>query len=372
MSASTGAWNGTQPMSYSYQWYRCDSGGNNCAVGPAGQSYLLSSIDVGRTFRVTVTASNSDGSATGTSAATAVVAAGSSSSGAPTLASPPTVSGTAQEGQTLSSSTGSWSGTQPMGYSYQWYRCDSGGNNCAVGPTGQSYLLSSTDVGRTFRVTVTASNSLGSASGTSAATAVVAAGSSSSGAPSLVSAPVISGTTQQGQTLSSSTGSWSGTQPMGYSYQWYRCDSGGNNCAVGPTGQSYLLSLIDVGRTFRVTVTASNSLGSASGTSAATAVVAAATSSSGAPTIASPPTVSGTAQQGQTLSASTGMWSGTQPMGYSYQWYRCDSGGNNCAVGPTGQSYLLSSTDVGRTFRVTVTASNSLGSARHLRRHCGR
>ena len=35
-------------------------------------------------------------------------------------------------------------------------------------------------------------------------------------------------------------------------------------------------------------------------------------------------------------------------MSYSYQWQRCDSGGNNCVVGPTGQSYLLGSTDVGR------------------------
>src|SRR5207249_2883835 len=95
------------------------------------------------------------------------------------------------------------------------------------GATGQSYLLASADVGATMRVTVTASNSAGSATSTSAATAVVA--SSSSGPPSVVSAPVISGTAQVGQTLTSSTGTWNGTQPLSYSYQWYRCDSGGNN-----------------------------------------------------------------------------------------------------------------------------------------------
>jgi hypothetical protein len=134
---------------------------------------LLSSIVVGRTFRVTVTASNSSGSATGTSAATAVVAATTSTS-APSLVWAPVISGTAQQGQTLSSSTGTWNGTQPISYSYQWYRRDSGGNNCAAGPTGQSYLLSSTDVGRTFRVTVTRVQLSGSATGTSAATAVVA------------------------------------------------------------------------------------------------------------------------------------------------------------------------------------------------------
>src|SRR5439155_516589 len=81
---------------------------------------------------------------------------------------------------------------------YQWSRCDSAGNGCVAisGATGQSYLLASADVGATMRVTVTASNSAGSASGTSAATAVV----TSLGPPSLVSAPVVSGTTQQGQT----------------------------------------------------------------------------------------------------------------------------------------------------------------------------
>jgi hypothetical protein len=133
-----------------------------------------------------------------------------------------------------------------------------------------------------------------------------------------------------------------------------------------------LLSSIDVGRTFRVTVTASNSSGSATGTSAATAVVAATTSTS-APSLVSAPVISGTAQQGQTLSSSTGTWNGTQPISYSYQWYRRDSGGNNCAAGPTGQSYLLSSTDVGRTFRVTVTRVQleRVGD-RHLRRHRGR
>ena len=108
--------------------------------------------------------------------------ADSSAAVAPTLVSPPVISGTAQQGQTLSSSTGTWNGS-PTSYSYQWYRCDSAGNNCVTGPTGQSYLLTSTDVGKTFRVTVTASNSSGSASGTSAATVVVSSSTSQISAP---------------------------------------------------------------------------------------------------------------------------------------------------------------------------------------------
>jgi hypothetical protein len=83
----------------------------------------------------------------------------------------------------------------------------------------------------------------------------------------------------QGQTLSTSNGSWNGTQPFTYGYLWYRCDSGGNNCVAisGATGSSYVLGAADVGATLRVNVSASNSAGSANSTSAATAVVTSST-----------------------------------------------------------------------------------------------
>jgi hypothetical protein len=72
----------------------------------------------------------------------------------------------------------------------------------------------------------------------------------------------------------------------------------------------------------------------------------------------------GTAQAGQTLTASPGGWSGTQPITYAYQWRRCDGSGANCTdvASATSSSYLLASNDVGSTIRVLVTASNSAGS----------
>src|SRR5436190_20043591 len=61
-----------------------------------------------------------------------------------------------------------------------------------------------------------------------------------------------------------------------------------------------------------------------------------------APSNTSLPSISGTAQQDQTLTASPGVWSGSGAT-YAYQWQRCDSTGNGCAPigGETGQSYLL-------------------------------
>ena len=114
----------------------------------------------------------------------------------PVNTSPPIISGTPQDGQTLTASTGSWSGTQPITYGYQWQRCDSGGANCVAiaGATGPTYLATSVDVGRTLRVVVTATNSAGSAGATSAATTVVQATSTQPGLVALWHMDEASGT----------------------------------------------------------------------------------------------------------------------------------------------------------------------------------
>jgi hypothetical protein len=77
-----------------------------------------------------------------------------------------------------------------------------------------------------------------------------------------------------------------------------------------------------------------------------------------------PPTIAGAAVQGQTLSEAHGIWS-NEPTGFFYQWQRCDAAGNGCSAigGATGQSYLLTSADVGATVRVAETASNDEGSS---------
>ena len=207
---------------------------------------------------------------TGTTVPLGVMGGGNPSP--PVNTTPPAISGTAQQGSTLSASSGAWS-NNPTSYAYQWQRCDSTGGSCAAvaGATATSYTLQSADVGSTVRVAATAGNSGGSATATSVTTAVVQA------APTALvntALPAISGTAQQGQTLTGSTGSWSGS-PTSYAYQWQRCNSTGGSCAAisGANSQTCLLQSADVGSAIRVAVTAMNSAGSAAATSAQTAVV---------------------------------------------------------------------------------------------------
>jgi hypothetical protein len=193
------------------------------------------------------------------------------SAAAPSNTATPTVSGTAQEGSTLTASTGTWSNS-PTGYAYAWSRCDRNGDACAAvaGATASTYAVGAADVGQTLRVTVTAANADGAASSTSAPTAAVSAAT----APRSAQAPTISGTPQVGSTLTAAKGSWSGS-PTGYAFAWSRCDHTGSSCAAiaGATAETFTLGQVDAGTTLRVAVTAANTAGSTTATSVPTAVI---------------------------------------------------------------------------------------------------
>jgi hypothetical protein len=360
LTSTVGGWT-RKPTSFVRQWFDCDASGNACVPIPNTNTpkYTLTSADVGSTIKVAVTATNSGGSATATSAPTAVVQAAAT---APTNDSPPTISGTAQDGQALTASPGAWSGTLPITYTYQWQRCDSNGANCTsiTGATATTYTVGSADVGSTLVVLVTASNAGGKQTAPSAPTAVVTAATATP--PALTSSPTISGTPQNGQTLTATHGTWSGTTPISYTYQWQHCDPSGIDCSPisGATNSTYAVATADVGFTISVLVTATNSAGNTSAFSSATAVVQA---SSAPAANSSPPTISGTVQQGEVLTASQGTWIGTQPISYAYQWKACDSDGINCnpISGATNTTYTPTTGDVGSTLEVTVNGSNPDG-----------
>ena len=346
-SASTGTWSGYPAPAYAYQWQSCNSVGEKCAniSGATGSTYTLGHSDVGTTLRVTVTATNSAGSVQATSNASAVVAAL-----APSNTKPPSISGEAREGQTLSATTGEWTGTPLLTYRYQWQDCDSLGESCLniTGATGSTYTLHASDVGLTVRVVVTAENTAGSAQNASAATTVA------EGAPVNVVLPEISGEDEEGLTLSASPGGWTGYPTSTYTYQWQDCQASELECIdiAGATGSTYIVQRAVVGTTPRVVVTATNSAGSSSAVS-----VAAEVAKSVPPESVTPPTISGTAREGQILTVHPGEWAGGGEGVLTYQWESCDSFGEGCIAiaGATGSTYLLKPSDVDSTLRVVVT-----------------
>src|SRR5919198_302275 len=187
--------------------------------------------------------------------------------------------------------------------------------------------------------------------------------------PKATGEPTISGRPVEGNVLTASNGSWSGTGPFNYTYRWLRCPASGSGgkgegCTAisGATFRRYTVQRADVGHRLRVRVTAANSEGSASATSNATAVVQAAPVR---PRNTTPPTVSGTPQVGQTLTANNGTWAGEQPLTFSYHWRRCDRNGASCSdiSAATAKTYVLTAADQGTTLRVRVTARNARGAA---------
>lgn len=111
-------------------------------------------------------------------AAFGVIGVGSATAAAapPQNTSPPTISGTAQRGQTLTADPGVWSGTQPITFTYQWRRCNRDGGNCSniAAAVDKTRVPNAADVGKTLRVVVTAKNTDGSTDATSVPTGVVA------------------------------------------------------------------------------------------------------------------------------------------------------------------------------------------------------
>ncbi len=194
---------------------------------------------------------------------------------APSNTAEPTISGRAEQGATLTASRGTWTGTDPISFAYQWVRCgtDGGqpdGGNCAIisKATARQYRLVRADVGSRLRVRVTATNVDGSKTAASNPTAVVV------GVPVNTSPPGVTGTMTTGSVATANPGSWTGKQPITFSFRWLRCNTAGGECiAIGANGSTYRLSSADVGHKIRFDITARNSLGSTTIRSGESAIV---------------------------------------------------------------------------------------------------
>jgi len=172
---------------------------------------------------------------------------------------------------------------------------------------------------------------------------------------------------KNGNIISSSGSIFTGSAPMNFGTQWYSCDLDGLNCLAlpGETGSDFDISALpnNFSGKIKAIITASNAYGSDDSESNEITVTP--------PPVNQPPVnivAPVVSQAGQTLTVGNdGIWTGTSPIGFAYQWYSCDLGGLNCLalLEETGASFDLNSlpSNFAGQIKLVISASNDYGSA---------
>ena len=244
----------------------------------------------------------------------------------------PTISGTAQVGETLTADTSGIAdedGLDNAVFSYQWQADDAD----IAGASGSTYTLADADEGKTVTVSVSFADDAGNAEALTSDATDAVEGKLNTPA---TGAPTISGTALVGETLTADTSGIADEDRLdnaSFTYQW---QADGSDIS-GATGDTYTLADSEEGQTVSVTVSFTDDAGNdESLTSAATAAVGAKpnTPATGQPTI------SGTAQVGETLTADTSGISdsdGLSNAAFTYQWL-ADGADISGAIGSTGRA----------------------------------
>ncbi len=333
---------GLSNVQYEYQWL-ADAADIS---GATNATYTLAAADEGKAIKVEVTFTDDAGNdETLTSAATEAVAA------APTPNSPatgaPTITGTAQVGETLTADTSGIAdanGLSNVQYEYQWLADDSD----ISGATNATYTLVAADEAKAIKVQVSFTDDADNEESLTSAAPNAVAAAPQTNSPA-TGAPSISGTAEVGETLTADTAGIEdadGLTNISFTYQWMADDAD----ISGATGSTYTLADSEEGKAIKVEVSFTDDAGNdESLTSAATDEVDVRTNSpaTGAPTI------SGTAQVGETLTANTSGIADADGLAnatFSYQWLEDEAE----IAGATSSTYTLADTEEGKAIQVEV------------------
>ena len=277
----------------------------------------------------------------------------------------PTITGAAQVDETLTadvSSIADSDGLTNVSYSYQWVRNDGTNDADIAGETASTYTPVSADVGKAIKVKVSFTDDAGNEETlTSAATGVVAAKPNTPA----TGAPTITGAAQVDETLTALTNGITdadGLTNVSYSYQWIRSDNGTDADIAGQTASTYRLVSADVGKTIKVRVSFTDDANNNETlTSAATAAVAARPNSPATGL----PTISGTPQVGERLTADTSAIAdadGLSNVSFAYQWVAGDANIQHA----TRSTHILTDDDEGKAIRVKVSFTDDANNAETL------
>ena len=344
------------------QLFSSESGGN-------GDEWILENLSAG-TYYIRVeaqeTGTNQQGLRYGVKPAVAEQQATPANSAA---SGQPTITGTAQVGETLTADTSGISDgnglTYPQ-YTYQWIRTSGGTDTDIAGASGSTYILTTDELAHTLKVRVNFTDDDGySETLTSSATGAV---SQPPNQPA-TGQPTITGTAQVGETLTADTSGitdGNGLSNPQYAYQWIGTSGGTDTDISGATGSTYALTTSELAHTIKVRVSFTDDDGySETLTSNATGTVNRPPNQ----TASGQPTITGTVKVGETLTADTSGISdgnGLSTPQYTYQWLHSVDGTDTDISGATESSYVITSDDAGKSFKFRVSFADDDGHSETL------
>ena len=385
----------------SYLWYRCTSvvvAPTNAATPPAGCTQILNesisthtilSADVDSYLLAKVTLTNQAGTVFRYTASTAKIIT------PPVFEQEPTVVGQAYVTGSLAINTFNVTAKPPATLTYQWYNCESrtfasvasvpAGCDVISGATSATYSPAENLAGRYVSVLVTARNAAGQVSSFSKTTTAIMV------PPKNVIAPLISGSTVVGGTLTTDSGTWIPGTGVNFEYKWYACSK--------PTTASDTISLTDcplvagasasslnlgegqVGKYMVAGVTAKNFTINVTKFSASSEVIANTPVYVSGMNVTLPTgegSTSGAPRVGYKIAAVEGIWTGTPAPTFAYQWFVCgtqktradETLTNDCRniIGASGREFAISKEIaqdydlIGQFLGVRITGSNKAGS----------
>ena len=372
-TAGIGDADGLTNVAFSYQWIASDGVADIDIISATDSSYTLVDADAGLTINVKVSFTDDAGNGeTVTSAATSTVAARTNSA----ATGAPTISGTVQAGETLTADTSTVSdddGLTNVSYSYQWIRNDGSTDTDIQDATGSTYTLVDADEGQTLKVRVTFTDDVGhDETLTSASTAAIAAEDPQSQEPPAKPTGLTATVSHDSVSLT-----WDDPGDEGITgYQMLRRDR-----ALHAIGE-FLVHVDDTGNAnttftdndvepsvqYVYRIKAKSNAGLSELSEWVRANMPAPTRDPNSPATGVP-TVTGTAQVGEVLTADTSGIAdadGLTNVYYSYQWIRNDGSTETDIQDATGSIYTLVDADEGQTIKVKVSFTDDAGNEETL------
>ena len=359
---------------FDYQWIRHDLGTatDEEIAGATGQTYTVTAQDEGMALKVRITFIDDAGNEESLTSLAVIIPQAQTRSPEPANApatGAPGIQGTAEVGQTLTATAKGIADDDGMTgavFAYQWLADDA----AIDGATSSAYTVDVGDVGKELRVRVTFTDDAGNEESLISLAVIASQAQIRNAEPANVpatGAPGIEGTAEVGQTLTATTSGIAdddGISTAVFAYQWLADDA----AIDGATSSAYTVDTGDVGRELRVRVTFTDDAGNEESLISLAVIASQAQIRNAEPAnvpATGAPGIEGTAEVGQTLTATTSGIAdddGISTAVFAYQWLADDA----AIDGATSSAYTVNTGDVGREFRVRVTFTDDAGNDESL------